>query len=67
MTGQGRVRRPGRRPADGQPAVRVLVDNPQGRLTIGQSVRVSIVVEEHKATSSRSRPPRSSTWAKGRS
>jgi RND family efflux transporter MFP subunit len=29
--------------------VRVLVDNPEARLTIGQSVRVSIVVEEHKA------------------
>jgi multidrug efflux pump subunit AcrA (membrane-fusion protein) len=29
--------------------VRVLVDNPQGRLTIGQSVQVSIVVEARKS------------------
>ncbi len=28
--------------------IRVLVDNPEGRLTIGQSIRVSIVVDEHK-------------------
>jgi RND family efflux transporter MFP subunit len=28
--------------------IRVLVDNPQGRLTVGQSVRVSIVVAERK-------------------
>jgi len=28
--------------------IRMLVDNAQGRLTIGQSIRVSIVVDEHK-------------------
>jgi multidrug efflux pump subunit AcrA (membrane-fusion protein) len=28
--------------------IRILVDNPQGRLTIGQSVQVSIIVEERK-------------------
>ena len=28
--------------------IRVLVDNPQGRLTVGQSVRVSITVDERK-------------------
>ncbi len=36
-------------PQTGNLPIRVLVDNPQGRLTIGQSVRVSIIVEEHKA------------------
>jgi len=30
--------------------IRILVDNPQGRLTIGQSIRVSIVVDERKNT-----------------
>jgi RND family efflux transporter MFP subunit len=29
--------------------IHVLVDNPQGRLTIGESVRVSIIVDERKA------------------
>lgn len=29
--------------------IRVVVDNPQGRLVIGQSIRLSVVVEEHKA------------------
>jgi membrane fusion protein, multidrug efflux system len=36
-------------PQTGNLPVRVLVDNPQGRLIIGQSIRLSIVVEEHKA------------------
>ncbi len=35
-------------PQTGNLPIRVLVDNPEGRLTIGESVRVSIVVEEHK-------------------
>ena len=37
-------------PQTGNLPIRVLVENPQGRLTIGQSVRVSITVEEHKET-----------------
>ncbi len=36
-------------PQTGNLPIRVLVDNPQGRLTIGQSIQVSVVVEEHKA------------------
>ncbi len=36
-------------PQTGNLPIRVLVDNPQGRLTIGQSLRVSIVVDERKA------------------
>jgi multidrug efflux pump subunit AcrA (membrane-fusion protein) len=28
--------------------IRILVDNPKGRLTIGQSIRVSIIVDERK-------------------
>jgi multidrug efflux system membrane fusion protein len=36
-------------PQTGNLPVRVLVDNPKARLAIGQSIRVSIVVEEHKA------------------
>jgi len=36
-------------PQTGNLPIRVLVDNPRGRLTIGQSVQVSIVVEERKA------------------
>jgi len=36
-------------PQTGNLPIRVLVDNPQGRLAIGQSVQVSIVVEERKA------------------
>jgi RND family efflux transporter MFP subunit len=36
-------------PQSGNLPIRILVDNPQGRLTIGQSVRVSIVVSEQKA------------------
>ncbi len=36
-------------PQSGNLPIRVLVDNPQGRLTIGESVRVSIVVSEQKA------------------
>jgi RND family efflux transporter MFP subunit len=35
-------------PQTGNLPIRVLVDNPQGRLTIGQSLRVSIVVDERK-------------------
>ena len=35
-------------PQTGNLPIRVLVDNPQGRLTIGQSVRVSIIVDERK-------------------
>ena len=35
-------------PQTGNLSIRVLVDNPQGRLTIGQSIRVSIIVDEHK-------------------
>jgi RND family efflux transporter MFP subunit len=36
-------------PQTGNLPVRVLVENPQGRLTIGQSVQVSIIVEERKS------------------
>jgi len=36
-------------PQTGNLPIRILVDNPQGRLTIGESIRVSVVVEEHKA------------------
>ncbi len=36
-------------PQTGNLPIHVLVDNPQGRLIIGQSIRVSVVVEEHKA------------------
>ena len=35
-------------PQTGNLPIRVLVDNPEGRLTIGQSVRVAIVVDERK-------------------
>jgi RND family efflux transporter MFP subunit len=35
-------------PQTGNLPIRILVDNPQGLLTIGQSVRVSIVVDERK-------------------
>ena len=35
-------------PQTGNLPIRVLVDNPDGRLTIGQSVRVSIIVHERK-------------------
>ena len=35
-------------PQTGNLPIRVLVDNPQGRLTIGQSVRVAIIVNERK-------------------
>ncbi len=35
-------------PQTGNLPVRVLVDNPEGQLTIGQSIRLSVVVEEHK-------------------
>jgi RND family efflux transporter MFP subunit len=35
-------------PQTGNLPIRVLVDNPIGRLTIGQSVRVSIIVDERK-------------------
>ncbi len=35
-------------PQTGNLSIRVLVDNPQGRLTIGQSIRVSIIVDERK-------------------
>ena len=53
-------------PQTGNLPVRVLVENPQGRLTLGQTVRVTITVAEN-AECSRSRPPPSSTWAKARS
>ncbi len=36
-------------PQTGNLPIRVLVDNPRGQLTIGESVRLSVVVEEHKA------------------
>jgi RND family efflux transporter MFP subunit len=36
-------------PQTGNLPIRVLLDNPEGRLTIGQSIRVSIVVDERKA------------------
>jgi RND family efflux transporter MFP subunit len=36
-------------PQTGSLPIHVLVDNPQGRLTIGQSVQVSIIVDERKA------------------
>jgi RND family efflux transporter MFP subunit len=36
-------------PQTGNLPVRVLAENPQGWLTIGQSIRVSIVVNEHKS------------------
>jgi RND family efflux transporter MFP subunit len=35
-------------PQTGNLPVRILVDNPRGRLTLGQSVRVSITVDERK-------------------
>jgi multidrug efflux pump subunit AcrA (membrane-fusion protein) len=35
-------------PQTGNLPIRVLVDNPAGRLTIGQSVRVAIIVDERK-------------------
>ncbi|MGO9922999.1 MAG: efflux RND transporter periplasmic adaptor subunit [Isosphaeraceae bacterium] len=35
-------------PQTGNLPIRILVDNPQGILTIGQSIRVAMVVEEHK-------------------
>ena len=35
-------------PQTGNLPIRILVDNPQGRLTIGQSIRVSIIVDERK-------------------
>ncbi len=35
-------------PQSGNLPIRILVDNPKGRLTIGESVRVSIVVSEQK-------------------
>jgi RND family efflux transporter MFP subunit len=35
-------------PQTGNLPIRVLVDNPDGRLTIGQSVRVAIIVDERK-------------------
>ncbi len=35
-------------PQTGNLPIRVLVDNPRGRLTLGQSVRVSITVDERK-------------------
>ncbi len=36
-------------PQTGNLPIHILVDNPEGRLTIGESTRVSIVMEEHKA------------------
>jgi multidrug efflux pump subunit AcrA (membrane-fusion protein) len=36
-------------PQTGSLPIHILVDNPQGRLTIGQSVQVSIIVEERKS------------------
>jgi RND family efflux transporter MFP subunit len=36
-------------PQTGNLPIRVLVDNPQGALTVGQSIRASIVINEHKA------------------
>ena len=36
-------------PQTGNLPIRILVDNPQGRFTIGESIRVSIVVIELKA------------------
>ena len=35
-------------PQTGNLPIRILVDNPEGRLTIGQSIQVSIVVDERK-------------------
>jgi RND family efflux transporter MFP subunit len=35
-------------PQTGNLPIRLLVDNPEGRLTIGQSLRISIVVDERK-------------------
>jgi RND family efflux transporter MFP subunit len=35
-------------PQTGNLPIRVLVDNPEGRLTIGQSLRVAIIVDERK-------------------
>ena len=35
-------------PQTGNLPIRILVDNPQGRLTLGQSIRVSITVDERK-------------------
>lgn len=47
---QGKVAFVGRvaDPQTGNLPIRVLVDNPMGRLTVGQSVRVSIIVDERK-------------------
>lgn len=36
-------------PQTGNLPVRILVDNPEGRLFIGQSIRVAIVIDEHKS------------------
>ena len=35
-------------PQTGNVPIRILIDNPDGRLTVGQSVRASIVVDERK-------------------
>ncbi len=53
-------------PQTGNLPIRVLVDNPQGRLTVGQSVRVSITVERTQGGRSRFPPSPSSTWARAR-
>ena len=37
-------------PQTGNLPIRVLVENPKGRLTLGESVRVSITVDERKGT-----------------
>ena len=37
-------------PQTGNLPIRILVENPQGRLTLGQSIRVSITVDERKET-----------------
>jgi RND family efflux transporter MFP subunit len=37
-------------PQTGNLPIRILVDNPEGRLAIGQSVRVAIIVDERKGT-----------------
>jgi multidrug efflux pump subunit AcrA (membrane-fusion protein) len=36
-------------PQTGNLPIRILVDNPRGQLTIGESIRLSVVVEEHQA------------------
>ncbi len=51
-------------PQTGNLPIHVLVDNPNGKLTIGESVRVAIILSERRV-SCRCPPGRCSTWVKG--